>query len=161
MRQLWRTYPQDLSFTHNNAAIAHLEGFPPSRLVFWMGGDRAFHYYRRFRPKLARHHVDPWTPPVSVVRRFADPRRWNRDTQPMLGPARQALAAAPTGAPFVLFASHFERQGGRFPNRAEGLSQALAERGCRFTVRDFRDAHVYQAFCERPSPLDGRRPDPR
>ncbi|MEB3352159.1 MAG: hypothetical protein VKM01_07525 [Cyanobacteriota bacterium] len=161
LRHLWRTYPQDQSLTHNNAAIQHLAALPPSRLVFWIGGDRAFHYYRRFRPDLARHRVDPWTPPASVVRHFDDPRRWQRDALPMLEPARQALAAAPAGEPFVLFASHFEREGGRFPNRAAGLAQALAERDCTTTVRDFRDVHVYQARCRLPSPLDGRRPDPR
>ena len=138
----------DLSSTHNNEAISELKTMPASKLRFWIGGEKVFHYYLRHDPALSKFSVRDWKPSPSELVKYENPDSYDRTKIDMLPSARDAIGDILPGERFLIFASHFNRQGGWAPNRAKGLHTALAERMCKFSTKDFNGVSIYDVICK-------------
>jgi hypothetical protein len=138
----------DMSGTHNNEAISQLKEMPASKVRFWIGGESVFHYYLRHDPGLSKFSVRDWTPRPSALVEYENPDTYDRTKIDMLPPARDAFSDVRPGERFLIFASHFDRQGGWAPNRSKGLHDALAERMCKFSTKDFQNVSIYDVICK-------------
>jgi hypothetical protein len=144
----WVSVASDTSITHNNEAISQLKKMPASKVRFWIGGEPVFHYYLRHDPGLSKFSVRDWKPSPSALIEFKNPETYERTNINFLPAARDAFSDIRPNERFLIFASHFAKQGGWAPNRAKGLHDALAERMCKFATKDFQGVSIYDVTCD-------------
>lgn len=141
---------KDFSLTHNNAAIDYLESLPPHELRFWIAGAPAFHFYKKYHPHLAKHTYADWTPTKSSMAEFDEAKSYDSRKIDVTSEALTMLSGVKPQTPFLIFASHYDKVGGWFPNHSKALHKALALNQCKYYTKDFEDVHVYHVTCAAP-----------
>jgi hypothetical protein len=141
---------KDFSLTHNNAAIDYLESLPPQELRFWVAGAPAFHFYKKYHPYLANHQYADWTPMPSAMGQVDDSKSYDSRKVDITTEALTMLSGVKPQTPFLIFASHYDKVGGWFPNHSKALHKALAIKQCKYYTTDFEDVHVYHVTCLAP-----------
>jgi len=138
---------KDFSVTHNNAAIDYLESIPSQELRFWIAGEPAFHFYKKYHTDLAKHKYADWAPTKSSSGDYGDPKTYDSRKIDVTDGALAMLADVKPREPFLIFASHYDKVGGWFPNHSKALHKALAVKRCSYYTNDFEDVHVYHVTC--------------
>lgn len=138
---------KDYSITHNNAAIDYLASIPSQELRFWVAGEPAFHFYKKYNPELAKHKFPDWAPTKSSIGDYGDTKTYDSRKIDVTDGALAMLSGIKPREPFLIFASHYDKVGGWFPNHSKALHKALAIKRCTYYTNDFEDVHVYHVSC--------------
>lgn len=142
----------------NDDAISHLKKMPSSKIRFWIAGEPVFHYYLRHDPSLSRFSFRDFRPRLSALIKYKNPETYTRGTANLLPFARDAFRDVQSRERFLIFASHYNRSVDS--NRTRGLHDALAERMCQYSVKDFAFVSIYDVVCDKSSPPASLMPVP-